>query len=94
VELVMPSNVSTERKALARAYGAKLIETDPLSGSDGAILRVRERVEATLDRYFYANQYNNPANWRAHYLTTGRRSGSRLTARSPTLPPAWARQAR
>ncbi len=71
VELVMPSNVSAERKALVRAYGARLIETDPLGGSDGAILRVRERVQADPARYFYADQYNNPANWRAHYLTTG-----------------------
>lgn len=83
VELVMPSNVSAERKALVRAYGAKLIETDPLGGSDGAILRVRERVAANPDRYFYANQYNNPANWRAHFLTTGpeiwQQTGGRVT---------------
>lgn len=71
VHLVMPANVSTERKALAKAYGATLIESDPLEGSDGAIRLVRELVAAEPDRYYYANQYNNPANWRAHYDTTG-----------------------
>ena len=71
VHLVMPANVSPERKALVRAYGATLIESDPLEGSDGAIRLVRQLVAADPDRYFYANQYNNPANWRAHYETTG-----------------------
>ncbi|MEZ4866154.1 MAG: pyridoxal-phosphate dependent enzyme [Caldilineaceae bacterium] len=71
VHLVMPANVSAERKALARAYGATLIESDPLEGSDGAIRLVRELVACEPDRYFYANQYNNPANWLAHYESTG-----------------------
>ncbi len=71
VYLVMPANVSKERKALARAYGATLIESDPLEGSDGAILLVRQLVADQPERYFYANQYNNPANWLAHYETTG-----------------------
>lgn len=71
VHLVMPANVSQERKALARAYGATLIESDPLEGSDGAIRLVRDIVAAQPERYFYANQYNNPANWQAHYETTG-----------------------
>jgi S-sulfo-L-cysteine synthase (O-acetyl-L-serine-dependent) len=71
VQLVMPANVSRERKALARAYGAQLIESDPLEGSDGAILKVRELVAAQPERYYYANQYNNASNWRAHYDTTG-----------------------
>jgi cysteine synthase B len=71
VHLVMPANVSKERKALAHAYGAKLIESDPLEGSDGAIRMVRELVTNEPDRYFYANQYNNPANWLAHYEGTG-----------------------
>jgi cysteine synthase B len=71
VHLVMPANVSKERKALAKAYGATLIESDPLEGSDGAIRLVRELVSNQPDRYFYANQYNNPANWRAHHDTTG-----------------------
>lgn len=71
VQLVMPANVSPERKALARAYGATLIESDPLEGSDGAIRLVRQLVAAEPERYFYANQYNNPANWLAHYESTG-----------------------
>lgn len=71
VHLVMPANVSAERKALVRAYGAKLIETDPLEGTDGAIQVVQEMVAQNPERYFYADQYDNPANWRAHYETTG-----------------------
>ena len=71
VHLVMPANVSQERKALARAYGATLIESDPLEGSDGAILQVRSLVAADPRRYFFADQYNNDANWRAHFDTTG-----------------------
>jgi cysteine synthase B len=67
----MPANISAERKALAHAYGAKLIESDPLEGSDGAIRLVRELVANEPERYFYANQYNNPANWIAHYESTG-----------------------
>jgi cysteine synthase B len=71
VHLVMPANVSIERKALVKAYGAHLIESDPLEGSDGAIELVRSIVEADPERYFYGNQYNNPANWLAHFESTG-----------------------
>ena len=71
VHLVMPENVSRERKALVKAYGATLIESDPLEGSDGAIRMVRQIVAADPERYFYADQYNNDANWRAHYEGTG-----------------------
>ncbi len=71
VELVMPTNVSRERRQLVRAYGARVIESDPLEGSDGAIRLVREIVARTPERYFYPDQYNNPANWQAHYDTTG-----------------------
>ena len=71
VRLYIPANASPERLAILRAYGAELILTDPLEGSDGAILAVRELVQAAPDRYFYANQYGNPANWQAHYHTTG-----------------------
>lgn len=71
VHLVMPANVSAERKALVRAYGAKLIESDPLEGSDGAIRLVRDLLASDRGLYFYADQYNNPANWQAHYDTTG-----------------------
>jgi S-sulfo-L-cysteine synthase (O-acetyl-L-serine-dependent) len=71
VHLVMPANVSIERKALVKAYGAHLIESDPLEGSDGAIELVRSIVASDPSRYFYSNQYNNPANWLAHYEGTG-----------------------
>ena len=71
VHLVMPENVSRERKALVKAYGATLIESDPLEGSDGAIRMVRQIVAADPESYFYADQYNNDANWRAHYEGTG-----------------------
>lgn len=71
VRLVMPANVTVERKALARAYGAQIVESDPLEGSDGAIRLVRELVAADPKRYFYPDQYNNDSNWRAHYDATG-----------------------
>jgi S-sulfo-L-cysteine synthase (O-acetyl-L-serine-dependent) len=71
VKLVMPGNVSAERKALVVAYGAEIVYSDPLEGSDGAILMVRELVAAEPDRYFYPDQYSNPANVRAHYEGTG-----------------------
>ncbi len=71
VHLVMPANVSIERKALVKAYGAHLIESDPLEGSDGAIELVRAIVASDPGCYFYSNQYNNPANWLAHYEGTG-----------------------
>jgi cysteine synthase B len=71
VRLCMPENVTPERKRILRAYGAELVLTDPLEGSDGAIRRVREIYEADRDPYYYPDQYSNPANWRAHYETTG-----------------------
>jgi len=71
VKLCLPKNASEERKRILEAYGAELVLTDPLAGSDGAILAVREIVAADPDKYFYPDQYNNPANWRAHYETTG-----------------------
>ncbi len=70
VEVVLPANASKERKQVLHAYGATIIETDPLAGTDGAQERVKEIVEAQPERYFYPDQYNNPANWRAHYETT------------------------
>jgi S-sulfo-L-cysteine synthase (O-acetyl-L-serine-dependent) len=70
VQLVMPSNVSEERKQLVIAYGAEIVYTDPLEGSDGAIVRCRELVEQSPDRYFYPDQYSNPANPDAHYHGT------------------------
>lgn len=71
VTLCMPENVSPERKRILRAYGADVRLTDPLSGSDGAILEARRLVEAEPDRWAYLDQYSNPENWKAHYRTTG-----------------------
>ncbi|MCS3856677.1 PLP-dependent cysteine synthase family protein [Salinibacter ruber] len=71
VALALPENASTERKKVLRAYGAELILTDPMAGTDGAQRRVKEIVDAHPDRYFYPDQYNNDANWRAHYDGTG-----------------------
>lgn len=71
VSLVIPGNASPERQAILRKYGVELILSDPLEGSDGAIHKVREIYEADPDRYFYADQYSNPANWQAHYDGTG-----------------------
>jgi cysteine synthase B len=70
LKLCMPANVSVERKRILKAYGAEIIYTDPMEGSDGAIRRVRALAEENPDLYYYANQYDNPANWQAHYKTT------------------------
>jgi cysteine synthase B len=70
VKLCVPSNVTVERKQLLHAYGAELIFTDPMDGSDGAIREARRQVAANPSLYFYPDQYNNDANWRAHYETT------------------------
>lgn len=71
LELCMPANVTPERTRTLRAFGAGLVLTDPMEGTDGAIREARRRYAADPDRYFYADQYNNDANWRAHYDTTG-----------------------
>jgi cysteine synthase B len=71
VRLCLPSNVTKERTRRLQAYGAGLVLTDPLEGSDGAILEARRIHAADPGRYFYPDQYNNPANWRAHYEGTG-----------------------
>ncbi|RME81814.1 MAG: cysteine synthase [Zetaproteobacteria bacterium] len=71
VRLVMPGNVSDERKRICRAFGAELIFSDPLEGSDGAILKARELYAENPERYFKPDQYNNPANPRAHEESTG-----------------------
>ena len=71
VKLVMPSNVSPERKRILKAYGAEVEWTDPDQGSDGAIRRAREIAAREPEMYCYMDQYSNPANWRAHYETTG-----------------------
>lgn len=70
VKLTLPANASPERVAILRACGAELILTDPLEGSDGALVEAR-RLASEDPSLFYANQYNNPANWQAHYYTTG-----------------------
>ncbi len=71
VTLAMPENASPERVAILRALGAEVVFTDPLEGSDGAILVARQMAEEQPDRYYYANQYDNSANWLAHYNATG-----------------------
>jgi S-sulfo-L-cysteine synthase (O-acetyl-L-serine-dependent) len=70
LRLFVPDNVSLERKRTLKAYGAEVIYTDPLEGSDGAIRAVRGLARQNAGEYFYANQYDNPANWQAHYCTT------------------------
>src|SRR5882757_6900723 len=70
VTLCMPANVSVERKRILHAYGAKVIFTDPGEGSDGAIHKVRELYAEHPEKYFYADQYSNDANWQAHYHGT------------------------
>ena len=71
VELVMPSNVSTERKRIIKAFGAEVIYSDPLEGSDGAIILCRKILEENPEKYFKPDQYFNPLNPQAHYETTG-----------------------
>ena len=71
VKLCLPMNANDERKRLLRAFGAELVLTDPRQSSDGAILKAREIYADDPVKYFYPDQYNNPANWQAHYQTTG-----------------------
>ncbi len=83
VTVCVPGNASAERKALLEAYGAEVIFTDPLDGSDGAIREARRLAAVHPDDYWYADQYNHPANPRAHYLTTAeeiwRQTAGRVT---------------
>jgi cysteine synthase B len=71
VRLVMPSNVSKARKDIIRAFGTEIVYSDPMEGSDGAIVLARDLAAKDPDRYFYPDQYSNPSNWRAHYDGTG-----------------------
>ena len=71
VELVIPSNVSLERKRIIKAFGAKVVYSDPLEGSDGAIRLCRKILEENPEKYFKPDQYFNPLNSQAHYETTG-----------------------
>ncbi|MGB7199059.1 MAG: cysteine synthase family protein [Acidobacteriaceae bacterium] len=70
VTLVMPSNVSPERKQILAAYGVEIVWTDPANGTDGAICEAREMASNNPETYWYADQYSNDNNWRAHYRTT------------------------
>jgi cysteine synthase B len=70
VTLCMPQNVSRERKQILQGYGANIVYTDPADGSDGAIRMARELVAKSPEEYFYADQYSNEANWKAHYHGT------------------------
>ena len=83
VLLALPANAGEERRSALQAYGARLLLTDPLAGTDGAQARVRELVAARPEAYFYPDQYNNPMNWKAHYTTTAgeiwRQTGGRVT---------------
>ncbi|MDR1643716.1 MAG: cysteine synthase family protein [Clostridiales bacterium] len=83
VRLYAPENLSPERMRILRCYGAELIATSPMEGSDGAYLKAREAALASPDLFFYPDQYNNPANPRAHYLGTGNeiwdQSGGKVT---------------
>ncbi|MGO9482515.1 MAG: PLP-dependent cysteine synthase family protein [Candidatus Kryptoniota bacterium] len=72
VALALPANASRERKNALLAYGAEVILTDPLNGTDGAQQVVKELVASDTAKYYYPDQYNNPANWKAHYRTTAR----------------------
>ena len=71
LKLCVPENVTRERLRILRAYGAEVVLTSAMEGSDGAIREARRLFAQEPDRYFYADQYNNEANWRAHYNTTG-----------------------
>jgi len=71
LKLCVPGNVTAERLRTLRAYGAEVVITNPMEGSDGAIREARRLYAEQPDRYYYADQYNNDANWRAHYETTG-----------------------
>jgi len=70
VKLALPANASPERKRILKSLGAELVLTNPAEGSDGAIRKAREIYAADSERYYYPDQYNNPANWRAHYEGT------------------------
>lgn len=71
VTLVLPANASPERIAILKALGAEIVLSDAMEGSDGALVLARKMADEDSQRYYYANQYDNPANWEAHYWTTG-----------------------
>ena len=83
VRLCVPENVTPERKRILKAFGAEIVFTDPMEGSDGAIMRAKKMFTDDPDLYFYPDQYNNPGNWLSHYDTTApeiiEQTGGRLT---------------
>jgi cysteine synthase B len=83
VRLCVPENVTPERKRILKAFGAEIVFTNPMEGSDGAIITARRMFAENPNLYFYPDQYNNPGNWRAHYDTTApeiiEQTGGRLT---------------
>jgi len=83
VKLCLPANASHERKQILKAYGAEMVFSDPGEGSDGAILLCQKIFAAGEEKYFYPDQYGNPANWRAHFEGTGaeiiRQTDGRIT---------------
>ena len=83
IRLCVPENVTPERKRILKAFGAEVIFTNPMEGSDGAIITARRMFAENPDLYFYPDQYNNPGNWRSHYDTTApeiiEQTGGRLT---------------
>jgi cysteine synthase B len=83
VTLCLPSNASPERRRILRIHGAEIVETDPMRGTDGAQERARELAAAEPEKYFYPDQYNNDANWRAHHEGTApeiwEQTGGRIT---------------
>ncbi len=83
VKLCLPANASMERKRILKAYGAEMVFSDAAEGSDGAIRLCRQIYQDDPDQYFYPDQYNNPANWKAHFEHTGveiiQQTGGRLT---------------
>ncbi|MDQ6694015.1 MAG: cysteine synthase family protein [Chloroflexota bacterium] len=83
VEICLPVTASPERKRLLDLYGATIVETPAVMGTDGAIIEARRRYTSSPERYFYPDQYNNPANWQAHFNGTGpeiwQQTGGRVT---------------
>jgi cysteine synthase B len=83
VTLALPKNAGAARKRILKLYGADIIDTDPMSGTDGAQTLARELAASEPERYFYPDQYNNEANWKAHFDTTApeiwRQTDGRLT---------------
>ena len=95
VRLCVPENVTPERKRILKAFGAEIVFTDPMEGSDGAIIRAQEMYAAEPDLYFYPDQYNNPGNWRVALRHDG--AGDHRAdagAASRTSSPGSARAAR